>query len=125
MEHEKYVVENRGYQKVLDKVYAGTVSPVEKYINDKAIIIHYCHDCRVSFHAKPLWLLKKANQEHICNVDIPLTESSKLRKLSEDEKITMLRMAEQGITMTKIAKTFGISREVAIHYLKKMKRPSN
>lgn len=125
MEHETYVVENRGYQKELDKVYAGTVTPVEKYINDKATIIHYCHDCRTEFHAKPLWLLRKASQEHICNVDTQRIDPDKLRKLSEDEKTAMLLMSEQGVTMTKIAKAFGINREIAIHHLKRMKQPTN
>ncbi|MGF9946596.1 hypothetical protein ABEX44_25670 [Priestia megaterium] len=54
------------YQKALDKVYGGSVVPLERYINAKATLIHKCNACGKVFYGKPGWLVTKENQKHVC-----------------------------------------------------------
>lgn len=116
----KYDKENKEYQVLLDNRYKGTVKPIERFVNFNASILHYCSDCRKEWYSKPLWLLTSANQEHICGVDTSRVNPKNIRKkLTTDDKLQMYKMAEQGISKTKIANHFGISRPTVISHLKK------
>lgn len=110
------------YQQQLDAVYGGTVTPIEKYLNPHSSILHVCHDCKKEWYSRPVWLLTKENQRHICGVDVVnMSEKTKKkhRKLTENDKMKMYIMAEQGLSMTKIANRFGISRPTVISHLRK------
>ncbi|CAI8951645.1 exported hypothetical protein [Priestia megaterium] len=54
------------YQKALNRVYGGSVVPLERYINAKATLIHKCTECNKEFYGKPGWLVTKENQKHVC-----------------------------------------------------------
>ena len=60
----KYKVENQAYQAQLDAVYNGTVTPIERFINQNAVLIHQCSECKKEFYAKPRFLVK--GQPHEC-----------------------------------------------------------
>lgn len=116
----KYDMENKEYQVLLDNRYKGTVKPIERFVNFNASILHYCSDCRKEWYSKPLWLLTSANQEHICGVDTSRVNPGNVRKkLTTNDKLQMYKMAEQGISKTKIANHFGISRPTVISHLRK------
>ncbi|MCK2006157.1 hypothetical protein MZM54_33135 [[Brevibacterium] frigoritolerans] len=61
----KYAKENEQYQVQLDARYKGTVTPIERFINQDAVIIHSCSDCKKEFYAKPRWLVDGV-QPHDC-----------------------------------------------------------
>jgi hypothetical protein len=115
----KYDFENQTYQDQLDAVYEGRVQPIERFINQKAIILHHCSDCKKEFYAKPLWLLTKANQRHICGVNMVMENTKKGRKVTDKDKLKMTILFEQGISKSKIAIELGISRSTVITHLKK------
>lgn len=66
----KYEVENQAYQAQLDAVYGGKVQPIERYINQVAILTHHCSECDKKFYSRPKWLLSKESQRHVCGIDV-------------------------------------------------------
>lgn len=46
----KYEKENEAYQLVLGKEY-GTVKAIERFINPRATILHYCSECEKEWYA--------------------------------------------------------------------------
>ena len=116
----KYAKENAEYQQQLDKVYGGTVIPVERYITAKANILHTCTECRKEFFSKPVWLLNKGDQRHVCGVDTvrSVGKEKKVRKIGNKEKAKMIELANQGMSASKIAVHLGISRPTVSKYLK-------
>jgi hypothetical protein len=65
-----YEEQTKMYQLALNKKYGRTVTAKERYINQHAIIIHHCNLCKREFYAKPLWLLTKENQRHLCGYNV-------------------------------------------------------
>ncbi|QDZ88743.1 helix-turn-helix domain-containing protein [Priestia megaterium] len=116
----KHEEESKAYQALLDEQYKGTVKPIERFINFRAVILHHCSHCNYEWYAKPSWLLYKANQEHVCGVDTAKLKPNLTKKrLTEADKVEMIKMAEQGMTKYKIANIFGISRNTVISHLNK------
>ncbi|HDR4695872.1 helix-turn-helix domain-containing protein [Bacillus cereus] len=109
------------YQRQLDAVYGGIVKPIHHYINPKASILHHCSECHKEWYARPMWLLTKDNQKHICGVDpVRMSEVTKKNKpLTEMDKLKMYDMAKQGISASKIATELGVSRTTITKHLKK------
>ncbi|USK27366.1 helix-turn-helix domain-containing protein [Bacillus sp. CMF21] len=109
----KYEKENVEYQKELDAVYAGTLVAVERYMNHKSTLLHHCHECKADLYSKPVWLLN-GKQPHECYSDgrgsINKIAKPKKKRLTEADTERMILLAEGGMTKTKIAKTFGVSR---------------
>ncbi|MFB7142742.1 MULTISPECIES: hypothetical protein [Terrabacteria group] len=75
----KYLKENHKYQLLLDRLYAGSVQPIERFVNMKASILHTCSNCGQEWYSRPVWLLTKKNQLHICSVNSVLRSSKKVR----------------------------------------------
>jgi hypothetical protein len=62
----KYIKENEQYQQQLDAVYgSGMVTPIERFVNQKSILVHHCSKCSNKFYGKPLWLVN-GFQPHDC-----------------------------------------------------------
>jgi Helix-turn-helix domain of resolvase len=114
----KYVKENETYQKQLDEVYNGTIVPIERYINAKANLLHICTECQKEFFSKPVWLLAKQDQKHVCEVNTLRANEKKVRKIGDKEKAKMVELSSQGMSTSKIAMHLGISRPTIIKYLK-------
>jgi hypothetical protein len=79
----KYKVENEQYQQQLDAVCGGTVTPIERFINQNAVLIHHCSECSRDFYAKPRWLLK--GQPHDCKSGIIKNDYKKKAKKVHDD----------------------------------------
>ncbi|MES9757732.1 helix-turn-helix domain-containing protein [Priestia megaterium] len=118
----KYARENELYQLELNKVYNGTVIPVERYISQKASILHTCTECQKEWYSRPGWLLTKANQKHVCGVDTAKSAPTKLKRknVGKKEKLQMVRLAEEGLSVSKIAMQLGLSRPTVTKYLKEL-----
>jgi hypothetical protein len=118
----KYDEENAQYQVKLDKEYFGSVKPVERFINYRANILHYCSDCTTEFYSKPILLLTRENQRHICGVDLgKLGDTKRSRRVITDEvKAQMVELSKQGMSNSKIASTLGVSRPTVINHLRKV-----
>ncbi|MFF2500180.1 helix-turn-helix domain-containing protein [Peribacillus sp. NPDC058075] len=116
----KYEVENRAYQKDLDKRYFGKVQPIERFVNQKAIILHECSECFKRFYSRPKWLLTKEDQRHVCySSSIPTGDTKRYNRIVTAQDIAkMILLAEQGISRSKIAIEVGVSRPTSIKYLK-------
>ncbi|MFF2290475.1 helix-turn-helix domain-containing protein [Peribacillus butanolivorans] len=116
----KYEVENQAYQVQLDKVYGGKVQPIERFVNQNAIILHHCSDCKKEFYAKPKWLLTKEDQLHVCYASsIPTGKVKKSQRIVSDEDILkMCTLFGKGISTTKIAIELGVSRPTVNKNLK-------
>lgn len=109
------------YQKALNKVYGGTIVPLERYINAKATLIHKCTECNKEFYGKPGWLVTMSDQRHICYIDNGnLKVSSKSRKISEDEKLELCKLFKSGMSTSKLSKNFGISKYMVNKVLKEV-----
>lgn len=112
------------YQMELNKKYGGFVTVKEKYINPNATLIHQCSNCNKQWFARPMWLLNKENQKHICGVD-PVRIGSKgakaVRIITDKDIEKMCELAKQGMSNSKIAIEIGVSRPTIIKYLKKAK----
>ncbi|HFK1661938.1 helix-turn-helix domain-containing protein [Bacillus cereus] len=110
------------YQEALNKKYGGSVTVKEKFINPRATLIHHCSECHKEWYARPMWLLTKENQKHVCGLD-PVKMSGGTRKknrtLTEMDKLKMYNMADKGISATKIANVLDVSRTTVVKYLKK------
>lgn len=116
----KYEEENMAYQQELDQVYSGTVSPIERFVNYNANLLHVCSECKKEFFSKPLFLLKNANQKHVCGVDNSRVSPDKIRrKITEADRKKMVALFEQGYSKSKIAIRMGISRPTIINHLRK------
>ncbi|HDR7673282.1 TPA: helix-turn-helix domain-containing protein [Bacillus wiedmannii] len=110
------------YQEALNKKYGGTVTVKEKFINPRASLIHHCSECHKEWYARPMWLLTKDNQKHVCGLDpVRMSEGTrkKSRTLTEMDKLKMFNMADKGISATKIATALDVSRTTVVKYLKK------
>lgn len=121
------------YHEILNKEYAGTVTTVERYINTKAVILHYCSKCEQEFYAKPMFLVGKESQRHIC--DMPygdsfgvrnqyvtsrgVTNTGTKRKLSESVKQQIIQLAKQGLGVRQIARQLNIATGSVSYYIKK------
>lgn len=109
------------YQSQLDAVYGGTITPLWKYINPNASILHRCSDCHKPFFARPIWLLTKENQKHLCGLNpIRMSEATKKknRTITEMDKLKIYNLADKGISQSKIATALGISKATVSKYLK-------
>ncbi|HDR4412023.1 helix-turn-helix domain containing protein [Bacillus cereus] len=112
------------YQEELNKKYDGMVTPKEQYINPQAVLIHHCSNCNKEWFARPMWLLTKETQKHICGVDptrMGEVTRRKVRKITEMDKLKMYDMSEKGMSASKIATALGITRATVTRYLKQMK----
>ncbi|MCC2375819.1 helix-turn-helix domain-containing protein [Bacillus paranthracis] len=114
------------YQEALNKKYGGTVTVKEKFINPRASLIHHCSECHKEWYARPMWLLTKENQKHICGYDpLRMSEGTKKkvknqqRKLSNDDIVKMLILADKGMKAPTIAKTLGVDKKTVYNHLKK------
>jgi hypothetical protein len=125
------------YHEILNKEYAGTVTAVERYINPKAIILHYCSECEQEFYAKPMWLVGKDSQRHVCNMPYGdsygvrnqyvssrgATNKNKnagtKRKLSESVKQQIIELFKQGLGVRQIAQQLNIATGSVSYYIKK------
>lgn len=112
------------YQMELNKKYGGFVAVKEKYINPNATLIHQCSNCNKQWFARPMWLLNKENQKHICGVDpvrIGSNGAKAVRIITDKDIEKMCELAKQGMSNSKIAIEIGVSRPTIIKYLKKAK----
>ncbi|MGG4041457.1 winged helix-turn-helix domain-containing protein [Bacillus smithii] len=121
------------YHEILKKEYAGTVTTLERYINPRAVILHHCSQCEQEFYAKPMWLVGKDSQRHVCNmpygdnngVRIPYVYSKvshnkrTRRTLSESVKKQIVELGKQGISIKQIAKQLNIADGSVSYHLKK------
>lgn len=120
----RYVKENRDYQRILDKHYSGKVIPIDRYINEKAIINHYCFACCNEFYSRPSYLI--SIQKHDCTgklatIEQPKGESITKRKLTDDDLALIVSLHEQGFSANKISKQIGISKDAVKYQLRKLK----
>lgn len=116
----KYKVENQAYQTQLDAVYGGKVQPIERFVNQKAIILHECSECFLKFYSRPQWLLTKEDQLHVCYTSsIPSGKNRIYNRIVTDQDIAkMILLVEQGMSRSKIAIEVGVSRPTVTKYLK-------
>jgi hypothetical protein len=63
----KYEEQNKLYKMELDKKYNGTVTALERYINQRATLLHHCSKCNTEFYGKPSFMLGKDHQLHNCS----------------------------------------------------------
>ncbi|MGM0922860.1 MAG: hypothetical protein ACQEWW_16875 [Bacillota bacterium] len=68
IEAGKYAEQNKLYNMALDKQYNGTVTALEKYINQRASLLHHCSNCGIQFYGKPKFMLGNDHQKHICTL---------------------------------------------------------
>jgi predicted DNA-binding protein (UPF0251 family) len=109
------------YQEALNKKYGGSVTVKEKFINPRATLIHHCSECHKEWYAKPLWILTKENQKHVCGVD-PYrmgNEKKAVRIVTDKDIAKMQELVGQGMSVSKIAVEIGVSRPTVVKYLKK------
>ncbi|TDL74244.1 helix-turn-helix domain-containing protein [Peribacillus frigoritolerans] len=118
----KYESENVEYQKELNTVYEGTVIAVERYMNRKSTLLHHCTECGVDFYGRPVWLLN-GYQPHECysvfRHSANKIAKSKKKRLTEADTERMILLAEGGMTMTRIAKEYDVTRQTVINRLSK------
>lgn len=117
----KYVKENEYYQSILDQVYDGKVKAVNKYVNPKATILHFCSDCGQTFFARPLFLVKKDNQKHVCNIkhsDRNPTKNTR-HKLTREQKDMVFQLHLEGKSISEIARLFNVKTATIRYIFKK------
>lgn len=121
------------YHEILHKEYVGTVTALERYINPRAVILHHCSKCEQEFYAKPMWLVRKDSQRHVCNMPYGdkngvrnlyvssrgATNKKAKRKLPESVKQQIIKLAKQGISIKRIAKQLNISDGSVRYHIKK------
>lgn len=107
------------YQKALDRVYGGSVVPLERYINAKATLIHKCNECGKEFYSRPGWLLAKQDQRHVCYVDsVRSVDKKKRKQIGEAEKVELYELSKAGMSINKLVRHFGISKYMVTKLLK-------
>jgi hypothetical protein len=117
------------FQELLDKVYKGTVTANERYINQKAVLKFYCSGCNTTFFAKPLWLVTRDNQKHVCNTRYGYiyggrSESnnsviSNKKKLTKEQIKEIIELANQGKSISELAWTFNVKPSAVRYQFKK------
>jgi DNA-binding CsgD family transcriptional regulator len=115
----QYVNENRPYQRVLDLHYHGTVIAIDRFLNGKSSILHYCLKCSQTFYNAPNYLL--LTNRHVCGADRTSkhkssTSSNKLNKKQREEVLQLFR---EGQTISQIAKLFYVRPTQVRYQLKK------
>jgi Zn finger protein HypA/HybF involved in hydrogenase expression len=121
---------NKGeFQELLDKVYKGTVTAKERYINQRSVLKFYCSDCNTTFFAKPLWLVTHDNQKHVCNTRYGYiyggrSESnnsgiSSKKRLTEEQIKEIIELANQGKSISELARIFNVKASAVRYQFKK------
>lgn len=122
----KYKVENQAYQAQLDAVYGGKVQPIERFINQNAVLIHECSDCKKEFYAKPRFLVK--GQPHDCksggiapNKSGGKSSTKKKNHKTDGKKDAELakeldELIEQGLNPRQIRNKTGVDIQIISYY---------
>jgi len=109
------------YQISLDKKYGGKIKPKERYLNPRAVLVHYCNECDEKFYAKPLWLVN-GQQPHECFLNprtLAKESVKKKRSITDTDKQEMVVLFNKGLPMTKIAEELNTTRQTVLSHLKK------
>ncbi|MDM5450687.1 hypothetical protein [Peribacillus simplex] len=120
----------RAYQAQLDEVYGtGMITPVERFINQNAVLIHHCSDCKKDFYAKPRWLVK--GQPHNCKSGGIAPNKSRGKSSKKDHKIKtdekkgaelakeLDELIEQGLSPCQIRNKTGVDIQIVAYYKEK------
>jgi hypothetical protein len=127
-----YFESNKLYQMALDKNYNSTVIAKEKYINERATLLHYCNKCGAEFYGKPSHMLGKDHQKHICampygdsfGIRLAVVGNSKTspykskKKKSKDKGKKFYEMVINDYTPKEIAKELDIPLRFVEDYFK-------
>jgi hypothetical protein len=118
------------FHELLDKEYSGTITANEKYINGKSVLKFYCSGCNTTFFAKPLWLVTRANQKHVCHgrygTTLEVTDTlgptptKKGNRVSDDDKQLIRDLYKQGFSKSKIAIQLNTSRKTVSKYIEEV-----
>lgn len=125
MIHLNYVNENRYYQRLLDRKFGGKIVPLDRFVNGKATIRHYCIVCNSTFWGKPGFLINLDNHNHLCiNTEVQKNKGKfkrKQSKVTDEMKITILRLHNEKVSTYEIAKRLGVTRETVRYHLNRLK----
>ena len=65
------------FEAKLNEVYDGAVKPLNPYLNERAIICFHCTACGLKFFNKPIYMVGRESQRHVCSM--PYGDSRGLR----------------------------------------------
>ncbi|MGE6719563.1 adenylate kinase [Peribacillus frigoritolerans] len=70
----------------LNEVYSGTVTPVTRFINQRATLCFKCTKCGGRFFGKPNHMVGKKHQQHLCNMPYGDKNGGRLSKVGGRHK---------------------------------------
>lgn len=125
---------NNEYREILNRVYGGEITLSDKYINPNTVLKHHCKNCKVSFWARPLWLVNK-RQPHECHFAAIASQKVKKdnlkkatgtkkgnstpNKVTDSMKLTMIQQFQQGDSLKAIARRFEVTPQTIKRHLEK------
>lgn len=119
-------LKNKEYQSLLDAMYGGVITPVEKYISPQATLIHFCNECSKKFYAKPRYLLKgthdcKATGGMGSSLNYTKKQNNKVSKNVNGKELakSLDRMILSGVKPHLITSKTGVSRQIVKWYKEK------
>lgn len=127
---------NQAFQQALDKVYGGTVTPLNAYLNERAVLLFHCDKCGMDFYNRPSHMLGKHSQRHVCTMPYgdrygnrfayvasrggtvkKKNTGKKKHEVNVAERLTVL--IEQDYTYSQIAKELGLNPALVKYHFQK------
>lgn len=119
------------YQKALSEKYNGKVTSKEKYLNPRAVILHFCNSCDTEFYGRPTNMLGENYERHNCSMpygdsrgrqflSVSTISKHKSKKKRKDEVNTekFYEMVINDYTPQEISKELDISVALVKDYFK-------
>lgn len=113
------------YQGILSELYNGEITVEDRFLNEKAVLIHKCHNCRSTFYGRPLWLIN-GKQPHKCYsteqdarkvkqvrrkkpISTKKGDSTPNNKVTEDMRLAMVTLYKDGNSLKRIGSKIGVT----------------
>jgi hypothetical protein len=121
---------NQAFQQALDKVYGGTVTPLNAYLNEHATMRFFCEKCGTEFFNKAGYMVGRDSRRHVCTLpyadhcgnrfsQVSFIHRKKKKKDSVNVGNRLYEMILKDFTYQQIAKELGVNPALVKDHFKK------
>ncbi|MGE8082132.1 adenylate kinase [Peribacillus loiseleuriae] len=117
------------FETKLNWVYVGKVKALNSYVSEHAVLLFHCDKCGAEFYGKPMYMIGKDHQRHICTMPYGDRYGERLfsihsrpkpnkKKTSKDMGKRFYEMVIEDYTPSQIAKELQVNPKIIMMYFK-------